>query len=186
MTNGSLASLLPAIDIAAFARAPDGSFTPLTPPPRWFHQLADGTFPFLGHILDEANQFWAGTEPGSREWGPCAAVDPNGSEFHYKVTAITTPGHRYLLFQLDRGADRTRDVLQTIRDQRLAMEQGGRTMAMLLDARRMALQIRDVVAEQAQTAGQRAPAEWSTLSTRIGDLLLRLDELSHALRLQGF
>jgi hypothetical protein len=188
MTDQSLARLLlPALDITAFERTPDGSFTPLTPPPPWFQRLADVTFPFLGHILDEANQFWASGEPGSREWGPCAEVDAAGAEFHYKVTAITATGQQYLLFQRDRGADRMREALQTIRDQKLAMEQGGRTLAMARDARRAADQIRDVVAEQLRTAGKRAPAEWlSTLSIRSADLVQQLDELSRALRQKGF
>jgi hypothetical protein len=182
MTDESLATLLPAIDIAAFERTPDGSFTPLTPAPRWFQQLADVTFPFLGHTLEEANQFWASRESGSREWGPCVEVDANGTEFHYKVTAITASGQQYLLFQLDRGAERMRDTLQTIRDQRLAHEQGGRTHALAVDVRRLAVQIRDGLAEQMGTPEQRTPAAWlSTLFGRSADLVRRLDELSRAL-----
>lgn len=185
MTDHSLATLLPAIDIAAFARTPDGSFTPLTPAPRWFQQLADVTFPFLGHTLEEANQFWASREPGSREWGPCVDVDAAGTEFHYKVTAITASGQQYLLFQLDRGADRMRETLQTIRDQRLAYEQGGGTQVLAVDARRLAVQIRDGLAEQMTTPEQRSPAAWlSTLFGRSADLVRRLDELSRALHLQ--
>ena len=182
MTEHSLASLLPAIDIAAFERTPDGAFTPLTPAPHWFQQLADVSFPFLGHILEEATQFWGERQPGSREWGPCAEVDANRTEFHYRVTAITAPGgQQYLLFQLDRGADRLRETLQTIRDQRLAHEQGGRTEALALDARRLAVQIRDVLAEQMGTVEQRTPAAWlSSLFVRSADLVRRLDELSRA------
>src|SRR5687767_13317532 len=69
--------------------------------PPWFWRLATETFPFLGHILEEANEFWESEASGSREWGPCADTDESGREFHYKVIAVTVQGKAYLLFQLD-------------------------------------------------------------------------------------
>ena len=91
MSEDLLKSLLPALHIAAFERREDGSFTSLAPPPAWFGRLvADPAFPFLGHILEEANVFWRSGGPGLREWGPVAEVDASGAEFHYKVAAVVT------------------------------------------------------------------------------------------------
>lgn len=117
----SLARLLTALDIAAFARHRAGGFRPLADPPSWFGRLSrDGTFPFLGHILEEAEAFWISGEVGSRQWGPCAELAEDGREFHYLIKAVTTDQHAYLVFQLDEGAERMRDVLQQVRSNALA------------------------------------------------------------------
>jgi hypothetical protein len=118
-----LTTLMPAMQIALFERQPDGSFAAVAPPPSWFAQLAADTFPFLGHILDEANRFWDSRVPGSRDWGPCAEVDERGREFHYRVTALTAGARHYLVFQIDQGSDRLRTVLQQVREHALAAEQ---------------------------------------------------------------
>ncbi len=186
MSDDSLSSLLPTIDIAAFERTADGSFTPAAPTPRWFRRLGDVTFPFLGHILEEANQFWGGRAPGFREWGPCAEVDEAGREFHYKVTAVTVPDKQFLLFQLDPASDRLRAALQKARDQNLAVGQEGRALGTLaLEARRAADEIREGVVElQADAAKGRQADRLVTLSTRSADLVNDLDELVRALHLQ--
>lgn len=120
MSEDALAKLLPALDIAAFERAPGGSFHPLAPQPPWFARLGrDGTFPFLGHILEEAVRFWAERTEGVREWGPCADVDEHGAEFHYRVKAVTLADRAYLVFQLDEAAKRMQEVLQTVRSDAL-------------------------------------------------------------------
>jgi hypothetical protein len=112
-----VASVLSAMAIAAFERNPDGSFLPLAPLPAWFMRIvADGTFPFMGHILEEANQFWGRRSPGRQDWGPCAEVDESGTEFHYTVAAVTERDRAYLVFQLDPGSDRMREVLQRERE----------------------------------------------------------------------
>jgi hypothetical protein len=114
------ASVLSAMAIAAFERKPDGSFSPLAPLPAWFMRIvADGTFPFMGHILEEANQFWGRQAPGRQDWGPCAEVDESGTEFHYMVAAVTEGDRAYLVFQLDPGSDRMREVLQRERERAL-------------------------------------------------------------------
>ena len=74
-----LAPLLQAIDIVVFERRGDGSFARLTPPPPWFWRLATDTFPFLGHILEEATAFWASRQSGAREWGPCVDTDESAA-----------------------------------------------------------------------------------------------------------
>ena len=50
------------------------------------------------------------------------AEDEAGKEFHYKVSAITALGKQYLVFQLDPGSDRMREVLQKIRSEALSAE----------------------------------------------------------------
>jgi len=117
-------SILSAMGIAAFERQADGSFSPVNSPPGWFMRIVGtGTFPFLGHILEEANQFWQRRSSGRRDWGPCAEVDESGTEFHYMVAAITVDAKQYLVFHLDPGADRMREVLQQVREQSLAASQ---------------------------------------------------------------
>jgi hypothetical protein len=130
MNDEVLSTLLPALGYAVFARDANGSFAALTPPPDWFKRLGDVTFPFLGHILEEANQFWDSGTPGSQEWGPCAEVDPSGVEFHYKVIAHTMANRQLLLFQLDTESDHIREVLSVVRTQSLKEEQtrGARSM----------------------------------------------------------
>jgi hypothetical protein len=125
MSSDQLATLLPSLGIAAFARNADGSFQPLAPAPAWFAGLGkDGTFPFLGHILEEANIFWTSKSDGMRTWGPCADVNDQGQEFHYLVKAVTIGAHAYLVLQLDDAAERMRDVLQKVRSD--ALEQASR------------------------------------------------------------
>ena len=125
MSDDLLKALLPALGIAAFERHMDGSFRALAPIPTWFERLAgDGTFPFLGHILEEATRHWnKGDAAKPREWGPSAETDETGHEFHYMVTALTLTGRSVLIFSLDTGSDRIRHVLQKVRDQALAAEQ---------------------------------------------------------------
>jgi hypothetical protein len=121
MTDDSLATLLTALDIAAFEPGTEGGFQSLAPLPTWFTRLGrDGTFPFLGHILEEANVFWNSGADGLREWGPCAEVDDSGREFHYLVKALRVNTRAYLVFQVDEGAERLRRVLQRVRSDALA------------------------------------------------------------------
>jgi len=123
MSEQTLKTLLPALDMAAFERNQDGAFQPLTPAPAWFARMAnDTTFPFLGHILEEAAMFWQRGTVGTEEFGPCAEVDPSGKEFHYKVLAVTADARQYLVFQLDPGTDRMRVVLQKVRNEALSAE----------------------------------------------------------------
>ena len=42
-----------------------------------------------------------------------------GREFHYRVLAVTAEAGQFLVFQLDSGADRMREVLQKVRQQAL-------------------------------------------------------------------
>ena len=116
MTEQDPERLLTALEIAAFARVQQSAFRPLATPPAWFGRLSrDGTFPFLGDILEEAEAFWVSGQEGSRQWGPCAEVAEDGREFHYLVKALTADQHAYLVFQLDEGAERLREVLQKVR-----------------------------------------------------------------------
>lgn len=142
--------LLPALEIAAFTRSADGAFSTASPIPAWFEGLVkDGTFPFLGHILEEAQLFWGGGSQGFQEFGPCAEVDESGREFHYKVIAVSARNGQYLLFQLDPATDRMRDVLQKAREQTLRAGESSRTGAALAllqrEARMAATEIGELI-----------------------------------------
>lgn len=124
MTDQPLPNLVTALDIAAFELAAGGAFRSLATPPQWFGRLSrDGTFPFLGHILDEAHAFWDSRSDGVRQWGPCAEIAEDGREFHYLVKALNVGPRSYLVFQLDDSAERMRDVLQKVRSDALAAAQ---------------------------------------------------------------
>jgi hypothetical protein len=125
MNNDDVAVLLNAIGIVAFERTAEGSFRPLAPPPPWFGALSrDGTFPFLGHILEEATAFWSARTDGVRAWGPCAEVDADGKEFHYLVKAVTTGPRTFLVFQADESVEQLRTVLQAVRSDALKRPPG--------------------------------------------------------------
>jgi hypothetical protein len=121
MGDELLAGLLYTMGVAVFERRPDGAFVSVTEPPPWFSAMkSDATFPFLGHILSEATEFWDRHVVGAQDWGPCVEVDDHGKEFHYRVTAVQAEERQYLTFQLDRDSDRMREMLQKVRDKVLA------------------------------------------------------------------
>lgn len=121
--NSLPSGLLQALDLAVFEMSSDGAFVPLGHQPDWFVRLGrDGTFPFLGHTLEDAHRFWASKVEGRKEWGPCADVDEGGTEFHYLVKALNIEGRHFLAFQLDPAADRMREVLRKVRTEMLESE----------------------------------------------------------------
>lgn len=152
MGDELLTTLMPAMDLAAFSRQSDGTFRPLAPHPAWFDRLiADKTFPFLGHILEEALSFWEGGAPGRRDWGPCEEVDEAARPFHYKVIALNASGGHYLLFQLDPESDRTRQLLQKVRADALAATyQGSAETETLLAVQREVRRATSEIQEQLQ------------------------------------
>jgi hypothetical protein len=124
MSASQLETLLPLLDVAAFVRHGDGSFSAISQLPAWFERLtSDTTFPFLGHILEEANAFWQRGLQGAADYGPCAEVDDNG-----------------------RGADRMRSVLQKVRSEALTAAQDGVAyQAVLADLRRTNQEVKDLL-----------------------------------------
>ena len=161
MSEALLTRLLPALDLAVFVRGDDGAFTAMAPPPPWFPRLADGTFPFLGHILEEANEFWRSGATGSREFGPAAERDESGREFHYRVRAITLGQSfaQFLVFELDAGSERLREALQKAREQALVVEQKGPLQRRAAaDVRRAASELQELVDQlSTMTASDRQP-----------------------------
>jgi hypothetical protein len=152
MSDEVASTLFPALEIAAFGRGPDGGFASISPVPAWFARLVDDTtFPFLGHILEEAIQFWNSGTSGFQEFGPCAEVDQAGREFHYKVLAVSTPERQFLLFMRDPGTDRMRGVLQKAREQALRADDDARVKTLLgllqAEARTTAVEIRELAAK---------------------------------------
>jgi hypothetical protein len=152
MPEPLLTDLLPALEIAAFVRSADGAFSTASPMPAWFASLVkDTSFPFLGHVLEEAQQFWGGGSQGFQEFGPCAEVDESGREFHYKVIAVSARSGQYLLFQLDPATDQMRDVLQKARERTLRAGESSRTGAALAllqnEARATAVEIAELTGQ---------------------------------------
>src|SRR5829696_2956040 len=133
MSAHDLPTVLLALEMAAFKRAADGSFVSIAPTPDWFTRItSDTTFPFLGHILEEAGAFWRRGLPGTRQWGPCAEVNERGEEYHYMVSALLADDGQYLVFQLDPGADRLREVLQKVRSEALSAERDSASFAAIV------------------------------------------------------
>ena len=186
MSDDMLNALLPALDLAVFERRDDGSFKSIAARPAWFGRLvADPTFPFLGHILEEANQFWATNLVGKREWGPVAEVDESGQEFHYKVIAVSTDDAQFLVFQLDVGSDQVRHVLQQVRTGMLAAEQragadAAAQKANLTDLRRAADEFRAALRGLKKAAA--SDSELAPLSATSDDLLQAIDTIVQATR----
>lgn len=176
MSDQTASSLLPALGIAAFQRTADGSFAPISTVPSWFARLvSDTTFPFLGHILDEANQFWTSRRAGFQEFGPCAEVDEGGREYHYKVLAVSADGGQFLLFQQDPATDRLREVLQKAREQALRAQHEARSSAfaslLRAEATAAADEIRALVS---QLDGSRRSSEQSDILQAIAARCNRL------------
>jgi hypothetical protein len=137
--------LLAVLDVVVLERRLDGSFVPLVPVPGWFAGLEkDGTFPFLGTFLEEATQFWAGTVRGRLPSGLCAATNAEGREFHFEAVAVAISGRHLLLFELPRGVDDLRSILQEAREEKLARA----GLERLLDLRTQSM--RDVRADLRQ------------------------------------
>lgn len=174
MNEEVLTALLPALGYAVFARGADGTFTAVAPPPDWFKRLGDVTFPFLGHILEEATDFWRGATPGFQEWGPCAERDQAGEEFHYKVIAYTLANRQLLLFQLDTESDHMREVLSVVRTQSLAAEQNRGALGMsAMDVRLIREEIQRILGKLLGSGVTEAQTDL------LRKLSSRCDELSH-------
>jgi hypothetical protein len=117
MDATSLAAVVRALEIGIFEQGPDGGFASVAPVPDWMTAFSrNPTFPFLGSFLTEARDFWSEPREGRLTWGPCAESDATGREFHFTVSAVSLPDHRFLIFELDRNAEQTRAVLQKARE----------------------------------------------------------------------
>ena len=115
--------LLRVFGFVVFERQADGSFSPLSALPPWISDMTkDGTFPFLGGFLAEAEQFWADTQEGRLGSGLCTATDSQGREFHVEAWAVALTGRQFLLFEHPASAMRLQEVLQRAREQLLERE----------------------------------------------------------------
>ena len=154
----------------------------MAPPPKWFGRLvADVTFPFLGHVLEEATLFWKSATSGAREFGPGVEVNEAGEEFHYRVLAVTVDGSQFLLFQLDPGTDRMREVLQKARGQALLSASGvPATMVKVQQAVRQTTERMHDLLRPLLATGLRDPQFdlWKTLSAACEDLVRDVDALA--------
>ncbi|MBS1819406.1 MAG: hypothetical protein JSU08_15855 [Acidobacteria bacterium] len=169
----SLAVVTRALGLAVFVRQPDGGFEPVGPAPEWFVRVtSDDTFPFLGHILEEATAFWQRRQSGRADWGPVAEVDDQGREYHYLVSALLVDGAEYLVFQLDAGAERMREVLQKVRSEALSAEQDHAShRAVAADLQRTVSQLQETITRLVQTSPTPLQAE---LMRALGDQTVAL------------
>jgi hypothetical protein len=118
--NDALSAALGALEIGVFRQDDGGGFVSVGPVPAWMAAFSrNQTFPFLGSFLARAREFWREPQTDRLTWGPCAEMDTQGREFHFLVSAFSLPGHKLLVFELDRSAAQMRDVLQKARDQAL-------------------------------------------------------------------
>lgn len=179
MTHGlDTHDLLAVLDLALFERQVDGTFLPIGPLPAWFVSLSrDASFPFLGTFLEEANEFWMRTSRGRLASGLCAAADADGREFHFEATAIAVANRHLLLFEMPRGVDELRAVLQEAREEKLA-----RTgLERLLELRTRALR---TVHEEVHRGVAALDAEQPGADTEaLRQMLARIDEAVIAARL---
>jgi len=183
MSASQLETLLPLLDVAAFVRHGDGSFSAISQPPAWFERLtSDTTFPFLGHILEEANGFWQRGLQGAADYGPCAEVDDNGREYHYLVTAVSGASAQYLVFQIDRGADRMRSVLQKVRSEALTAAQDGVAyQAVVADMRKTNQEVKELLRQLLLAGLNPTQLEMvNQLATRCVNLMAGATELVRA------
>lgn len=121
MTGDALRAVVAALEIGVFEQGSDGGFTAVIVPPAWMAAFSrNPTFPFLGSFLPQARQFWSEPRADRLTWGPCAEVDAEGREFHFVVSAVSLPDHKFLVFELDRHAEPMRALLQKAREQALA------------------------------------------------------------------
>ena len=123
--NDALAAALGALEIGVFRQDDGGGFVSVGPVPAWMTAFSrNPTFPFLGSFLGQARAFWREPQSERLTWGPCAELDEQGREFHFLVSAISLPDHKLLVFELDRGAEQMRAVLQQAREQALGRSAG--------------------------------------------------------------
>ena len=188
MSDEILKTVLPALDLAVFQRHADGGSRRSRPGRRGSGASSPiRTFPFLGHILEEAEVFWKGGEVGRREWGPVAEVDESGSEFHYRVTALNSARSQFLVFQLDLGADQVREVLQKVPTEMLATEQRAgsdarKRKAQLSHLRRSADAFGDAILRGVLKKATSADPVLEALTTTGGDLLQAIDDIVQTTR----
>jgi hypothetical protein len=121
----SLEAVVRALEIGVFEQVADGAFTSVGALPDWMQAFSQNpTFPFLGSFLMEARAFWAEPRDSRLTWGPCVEVDAAGREFHFRVSALSLPDHKFLVFELDHHAEETRAILQKAREVVLERQTG--------------------------------------------------------------
>jgi signal transduction histidine kinase len=139
------ADLLAALDIVGLESDDGRLFRPLPPVPdaiaARFPALAGPVepareFPFLAAYLDEAESFWCEGSGRALRSGPFMQVDATGAECQLEATALGDARRRMLLIEvLGSDFERLRGILQSAREQTLAMGQLEKAQAALQDAR---------------------------------------------------
>jgi len=133
MSDPVLVHVLRAVDIAVVERLADARFEIVGASPDWLeaafdaapagsrHTLA-GALPFLDHFLPVADAAWHDRGAARAESGPFVARVA-GDELLLRALAVTLDHRSLLLIERLTGDADTRPILQTAREQVLAMEQ---------------------------------------------------------------
>ena len=158
MSEPALEKIPAELGVAILERDKD-VFRPVGDLPAWFSALfpepgllsADALrerLPFLEAILPEAEDFWAANGEERFRSGLCAETDPSGKEFHFEISALCACGKHFLLFELRRDFDETREILQRARQNLLDYE--------LLERTQRALERSQVELRKAKDAAEAA------------------------------
>ncbi|MEM1057393.1 MAG: HAMP domain-containing sensor histidine kinase [Bacteroidota bacterium] len=134
------AGLLPALDLAALVRQPDGRFRIAGPVPGWFeglftpkvdgHISPDETSDFLSVFLPLAVAVWDGDQTERLMSGPFTEAGVDGAERTLEATAVRAGGEAWLLLSPPVMTFGTAQrLLQTARDEALDVERTRRRHA---------------------------------------------------------
>ena len=125
-----LAGVLPALEVAVFEPAPDGSLRLLGPAPDWLRRLVPGAcdgaaswelgggrFVFLEAFLDEARGAWGEPNCLPLRSDPWTESAPDGTELELQAVALSERGRPLLVVEPARpDPDERRNLLQRGRD----------------------------------------------------------------------
>ena len=133
MNDGLLTEVFHALDVCGLERKTADEFAPIGPVPEWFRELTAGaaeeggsfhlrgSFDYLDHFLDEAEEFWARGDHGTHCSGPWTETTADGDAVMLEAQAVLSPtGQRAVLIRHEDAAlKQQRSVLQKARERAL-------------------------------------------------------------------
>ena len=94
------------MQLAAFERTAEGTFTPIGPYPAWFHRLAPNPadlltdhFPALTGFLPVAEDFWAAPSTERLQSDFWTETDSAGSHYHLLAHAVSNGPRQFLVIE---------------------------------------------------------------------------------------
>lgn len=125
-----LTEVMRALDMALIAREAGGAYRVREPVPPWFaaqfpEYLAGGEpdpTHFLGNFIAEAEEFWAGRDPGPLRSGEWSEARGEGLERRFEAVALRlADGGEVILVQIVHEHDERRQILQAARENGLQL-----------------------------------------------------------------